>query len=138
MIMMATNYSKLGAFLALSLFYGQVFSQEIHRYVLEVETTRPITIEAKKNIHGYYNIEPKNQRKTIEYWEVLSRTPLTIQQCQDSIRLGRAKQVPNPNRKYQSEQNLTMDGTIDNIWDQDIYMNDTYYEDPDLWDFLAD
>lgn len=138
-IMKATNYNKIGAVLALSLFSTFSYSQVIHRYVLEVETTQPVTYEAKKNIHGNYTFEPKNPRKTIAYYEVLSETPLTLEQCNDSIRLGKARRVPNPNRrKYQREQNLTMDGQIDNIWDQDIYMNDTYYEDPDLWDFLAD
>ena len=31
-----------------------------------------------------------------------------------------------------------MDGTIDNVWDQDIHQGDTYDEDPDLWEYLAD
>lgn len=138
--MKATNLNRIRTFLVLSLFSTLSYSQVIHRYVLEVETTRPVTYEAKRNIHGNYTFEPQNQRKTIEYWEILSKTPLTLEQCNDSIRMGRARRVPNPNRnrKYQREQNLTMDGQIDDIWDQDIYMNDTYYEDPDLWDFLAD
>lgn len=136
--MRVTNLYKLGAILALFSFSTNLYSQKIHRYVLEVETIHPVTYKAKKDIHDNITLEPQNKRKTIEYWEVLSKKPLTLKQCQDSIRLGRAKRVPNPKRKLTKDQNLTMDGKIDNIWDQDIYMNDTYYEDPDLWDFLAD
>lgn len=137
-IMRAMNCNKIWAVLALSLFSGHVFSQRIHRYVLEVESVyQKQKVEATKDIHGNYWVEPKSPRRTVTYWEVLSKTPLTIQQCQDSIRLGKARRISNPRRRYH-QQNLTMDGQIDNIWDQDIYMNDTYHEDPDLWDFLAD
>lgn len=139
--MKAIHSFKLGAILALFSLSTNMYSQKIHRYVLEVETIRPVTYKATKDIHNNYTLEPQNPRKTIEYWEVLSKKPLTIKQCQDSIRLGRARRVPNPKRKIKTipeEGNLTLDGQIDNIWDRDIHMNDTYYEDPDLWDFLAD
>lgn len=133
--MKAMNLNKLGIFLVTSLFTGHIYSQQIHRYVLEVETIRPVTYEVKGDIHGNYTLNPQNRKKTIEYWEVLSKTPLTIQQCQDSIRLGKARRVKNP---YPIQKNLTMDGQISNIWDQDIHQGDTYDEDPDLWEFLTD
>ncbi len=134
--MKATKLTKLGALLVLSILSGHVYSQKIHRYVLAVEVTRPVSYQATKDIHGNFTFEAQDNPKTIEYWEVLAPKPLTIYQCQDSIRLGRAKRVKNPYPRNQ--QNLTMDGTIDNIWDQDIHQGDTYDEDPDLWEYLTD
>jgi len=135
-IMRAMNCNKIWAVLALSILSGHVYSQKINRYVLEVEVTRPVSYQATKDIHGNFTFEAQDNPKTIEYWEVLSPTPLTLYQCQDSIRLGRARRVKNPYSRNQ--QNLTIDGTIDNIWDQDIHQGDTYDEDPDLWEYLTD
>jgi hypothetical protein len=134
--MRAMNCNKIWAVLALSILSGHVYSQKINRYVLEVEVTRPVSYQATKDIHGNFTFEAQDNPKTIEYWEVLSPTPLTLYQCQDSIRLGRARRVKNPYSRNQ--QNLTIDGTIDNIWDQDIHQGDTYDEDPDLWEYLTD
>ena len=66
------NLTKLGLLLAISLFSAKGYSQTIHRYVLEVETTRPVTTEVKGDIHGTYTINIEEPRKTIEYYEVLS------------------------------------------------------------------
>lgn len=138
--MKASNFLK-GAFLVLALFSGQVYSQKIHRYVLEVKRVyHTQTVEAKRDIHNNYNVTLKSPRVVIEYWEVLSPKPLTVKQCNDSIRLGRARRVKNAqpiSKKYPKKQNLTMDGEIDNIWDKDIYSGD-HEDDPDLYDFLSD
>ena len=83
--MKATKLTKLGALLVLSILSGQVYSQKIHRYVLAVEVTRPVSYKATKDIHGNFTFEAQDNPKTIEYWEVLSPKPLTIYQCQDSI-----------------------------------------------------
>lgn len=144
-IMKATKSTKLGALLVLSILSGQLYSQKIHRYVLEVKVNRPVSYQAREDIHGNFTFEPQGYNTTIEYWEVLSKTPLTIYQCNDSIRLGRARRVKNPYSQtdgkiiyHEPGENLTMKGTIDNIWDQDIHQGDTYDEDPDLWEYLAD
>ena len=61
--MRSCNLTKLGLFLAISLFSAKGYSQTIHRYVLEVETTRPVTEEVKGDIHGTYTINIEEPRK---------------------------------------------------------------------------
>lgn len=120
------NLTKLGLFLAISLFSTKGYSQTIHRYVLEVETTRPVTTEVKGDIHGTYTISLEEPRKTIEYYEVLSKTPLTIYQCNDSIRLGRARKIKDPyaiqEREYKeivfngATREVIVDGKVKGTW----------------------
>lgn len=124
--MKSYNLTKLGLFLAISLFSANGYSQTVHRYVLEVETTRPVTVEAKGNIHGTYTINIEEPRKTIEYYEVLSETPLTIYQCNDSIRLGRARKIKDPYATQEMEykeiifngttREVIVDGEVKGTW----------------------
>ena len=79
-----------------------VHAQTLHRYVVEVETV--------PEINGNVRLEPQGPRKTVKYYEILSRTPLTAKQCQDSIRLGKARQVSKPVRKYRHRKNVTLEG----------------------------
>ena len=77
-----------------------VHAQTLHRYVVEVETVPDKReYKAEKLINGNVRLEPQGPRKTVKYYEILSRTPLTAKQCQDSIRLGKARQVSKPVRK---------------------------------------
>ena len=93
-----------------------VHAQVLHRYVVEVET-----------------VPDKRE------YEILSRTPLTAKQCQDSIRLGKARQVSRPVRKYRHRKNVTLDGWDGvNPADAEQTEYDLNYEDPDLYDFIAD
>ena len=90
-------------------------------------------------LHRYVRLEPQGPKKTVRYYEILSRTPLTAKQCQDSIRLGKARQVSRPVRKYRHRKNVTLDGWDGvNPADAEQTEYDLNYEDPDLYDFIAD
>ena len=68
----------------------------------------------------FYIVINMGRNFKLNYYEILSRTPLTAKQCQDSIRLGKARQVSKPIRKVEPTE------------------YDLNYEDPDLYDFIAD
>ena len=75
------------------------------RYVVEVETVPDKReYKAEKLVNGNVRLEPQGPRKTVKYYEILSRTPLTAKQCQDSIRLGKARQVSRSVRKSAPEE----------------------------------
>ena len=95
--------------------------------------------KAEKLVNGNVRLEPQGPKKTVRYYEILSRTPLTAKQCQDSIRLGKARQVSRPVRKYRHRKNVTLDGWDGvNPADAEQTEYDLNYEDPDLYDFIAD
>ena len=86
-----------------------VHAQVLHRYVVEVETVPDKReYKAEKLVNGNVRLEPQGPKKTVRYYEILSRTPLTAKQCQDSIRLGKARQVSKPVRKYRHRKNVTL------------------------------
>ncbi len=117
-----------------------VHAQTLHRYVVEVETVPDKReYKAEKLINGNVRLEPQGPRKTVKYYEILSRTPLTAKQCQDSIRLGKARQISKPVRKYRHRKNVTLEGW-DGVNPADVEPTeyDLNYEDPDLYDFIAD
>ena len=58
----------------------------------------------------FYIVINMGRNFKLNYYEILSRTPLTAKQCQDSIRLGKARQVPKPVRKYRHRKNVTLEG----------------------------
>ncbi len=129
----------------------EVESQVLHRYVLTVEVVpkvelAPKTDESKKPAGNSYLNKRITPRKAIEYWEVVSPTPLSAQQCLNLVNAGKAKRTINPriNRDYAKiykdgePKNMTMEGEIDDIWDRDPYDGETHYEDPDLYEFIAD
>ena len=127
---------------AMAMFSIAAYSQQIHRYVVEVEIVPDVKqYTAKRLPNGTWIKERVPQKKTVQYWEVLSKTPLTTQQCLDSINAGRARRTINPNIKinYQQQPNLTMDGDVPgSIWDYDPYDGEMHYEDPDLYELIAD
>ena len=116
------------------------YAQTLHRYVVEVESVpdkREYKVE--KLINGNVLLEPQGPEKTVAYYEIISRTPLTAEQCQDSIRLGKARRIAKPHRKYQHRKNVTLDGWEGvNPADAEQTEYDLMYEDPDLYDFIAD
>ena len=121
-------------------------AQTLHRYVVEVETA-PLTQRYKtvKLINGEIKIEPQGKRDTVQYYEIISETPLTTEQCYQLIQQGKAKLIANPRRSKYVEygllhrRNMTMDGEEGiNPWDIDQTEYDLMYEDPDLYDFIAD
>lgn len=145
--MKTSTLCRLGLFLSLSLFSGNLLAQKIHRYVVEVEKDPPRATRSviTKRLDGTFLIEEKPAPKIKQYWEIFSKTPLTLQQCQDSIRLGRARRTDPPGftrlqqRMHKKDKaNLTIDGDMEDIFDRDIYDGEVQHEDPDLWDFLAD
>ena len=136
----------LGLLAVALLFPATLCGQQLHRYVVEV-VTEPVERDVKvdKLINGESRVVPQGRRRTVSYYEIISRTPLTLAQCNDSIRLGRARLVPNPRRSRKVEEdlltrkNMTMDGWEDiDVWDVDPTEYDLMYEDPDLYDFIAD
>lgn len=121
-------------------------AQTLHRYVVEV-VTEPVErdVKVEKLINGDSRVVPQGRKRTVSFYEIISRTPLTLAQCNDSIRLGRARLVPNPHRSDKVEydlwnrKNMTMDGEEGiNPWDVEQTEYDLMYEDPDLYDFIAD
>ena len=55
-----------------------VHAQVLHRYVVEVETVPDKReYKAEKLINGNVRLESQGPRKTVKYYEILSRTPLT-------------------------------------------------------------
>lgn len=121
-------------------------AQKLHRYVVEVETV-PVEKEydVKKLANGSYNVENRTPVGTVRYYEIISPTPLTTRQCDDLIRQGKARLLSKFKRdEYDlmdlwSRPNLTMDGDVDfNLWDIDPTEYDLKYEDPDLYEFIAD
>ena len=136
----------LGLLAVALLFPATLCGQQLHRYVVEV-VTEPVErdVKVEKLINGESRVVPQGRRRTVSYYEIISRTPLTLAQCNDSIRLGRARLVPNPRRSRKVEEdlltrkNMTMDGWEDiDVWDVDPTEYDLMYEDPDLYDFIAD
>ena len=125
--------------LAVALCSWMVYAQTLHRYVVEVESVpdkREYKVE--KLINGNVLLEPQGPKKTVSYYEIISRTPLTPEQCQDSIRLGKARQIPKP-KGYKHRKNVTLDGWEGvNPADAEQTEYDLMYEDPDLYDFIAD
>ena len=116
-------------------------AQTLHRYVVEVETA-PLTqrYKTEKLINGEIKVEPQ-----VQYYEIISETPLTTEQCYQLIQQGKAKLIANPRRSKYVEygllhrRNMTMDGEEGiNPWDVDPTEYDLMYEDPDLYDFIAD
>lgn len=126
--------------LAVALCSCVAYAQTLHRYVVEVESVpdkREYKVE--KLINGNVLLEPQGPKKTVAYYEIISRTPLTAEQCQDSIRLGKARRIAKPYRKYQHRKNVTLDGWEGvNPADAEQTEYDLMYEDPDLYDFIAD
>lgn len=121
-------------------------AQTLHRYVVEV-VTEPVErdVKVEKLINGDNRVVPQGRKRTVSFYEIISRTPLTLAQCNDSIRLGRARLVLNPHRSDKVEydlwnrKNMTMDGEEGiNPWDVEQTEYDLMYEDPDLYDFIAD
>lgn len=116
-------------------------SQKLHRYVLEVEIT-PESDEVKtEGLPNGNALKRATPAKTVQYWEIISLTPLTAEQCLDSINAGKAKRTINPKfrMQYGYQDNLTMDGDIEgSIWDRDPYDGEMHYEDPDLYELIAD
>lgn len=121
-------------------------AQTLHRYVVEVETA-PLTqrYKTEKLINGEIKVEPQGRRKTVQYYEIISKTPLTTEQCYRLIQQGKARLIPNPRRSKYVEydlwnrRNMTMNGEEGiNPWDIDQTEYDLMYEDPDLYDFIAD
>ena len=136
----------LGLLAMALLFPATLCGQKLHRYVVEV-VTEPVerNVKVEKLINGDSRVVPQGRRRTVSYYEIISRTPLTLAQCNDSIRLGRARLVPNPRRSHKVEEdlttrkNMTMDGDGDiNPADADPTEYDLMQEDPDLYDFNAD
>ena len=75
-----------------------VHAQTLHRYVVEVETVPDKReYKAEKLVNGNVRLEPQGPKKTVRYYEILSRTPLTAKQCQDSIRA--CTEVPAPEER---------------------------------------
>ncbi len=76
------------------------------------------------------------------YYEIISAKPLTLKQCQDLIKKGKAKRIRAPKREISdllSRKNMTLEGETDvNIWDVEPTEYDLMHEDPDLYDFIAD
>ena len=121
-------------------------AQTLHRYVVEVETA-PLTqrYKTEKLINGEVKAKHQDKRKTVQYYEIISKTPLTTEQCYRLIQQGKAKLIPNPRHSKYVEydllhrRNMTMDGEEGiNPWDVDPTEYDLMYEDPDLYDFIAD
>ena len=121
-------------------------AQTLHRYE-EDEETAPLTqrYKTEKLINGEIKIEPQGKRETVQYYEIISETPLTTEQCYQLIQQGKAKLIANPRRSKYVEygllhrRNMTMDGEEGiNPWDIDQTEYDLMYEDPDLYDFIAD
>ena len=55
------------------------YAQTLHRYVVEVESVpdkREYKVE--KLINGNVLLEPQGPKKTVSYYEIISRTPLTL------------------------------------------------------------
>lgn len=132
-------FFQLAALLAM-LLPANLCGQVLHRYVIEV-TTEPSEPNYKTDNH---RTTFQGQRKTV-YYEIIYAAPLTLEQCNDSIRLGKARRVPNPHRTKKTEydlwsrKNMTMDGEEGiNPWDVEQTEYDLKYEDPDLYDFIAD
>lgn len=138
---------RLAGLLAVALLFPvSLCGQKLHRYVVEV-VTEPVEriVKVEKLINGDSRVVPQGRRRTVSYYEIISRTPLTLAQCNDSIRLGKARLVPNPRRSRKVEEdlttrkNMTMDGEEGiNPWDVEQTEYDLMYEDPDLYDFIAD
>ena len=147
--MKTTMKIRLLSLLAMALLFpATLCGQKLHRYVVEV-VTEPVerVVKVEKLINGDSRVVPQGRRRTVSYYEIISRTPLTLAQCNDSIRLGRARLVPNPRRSRKVEEdltlttrkNMTMDGEEGiNPWDVEQTEYDLMYEDPDLYDFIAD
>ena len=116
------------------------YAQKLYRYVVEEEIVpEKREYKVEKLINGNVRLEPQSPRRTITYYEILSRTLLTAKQCQDSIRLGKARRIANPYRKYQHRKSVTLEGW-DGVNPADVEPTeyDLMYEDPDLYDFIAD
>lgn len=66
-----------------------VNAQRLHRYVVEVETA-PLTqrYKTEKLVNGEIKVEPQGKRKTVQYYEIISETPLTTEQCYQLIQQG--------------------------------------------------
>lgn len=127
-------FFQLAALLVM-LLPANLCGQTLHRYIIEV------TLDYKTDNH---HTAFQGRRKTV-YYEIISGAPLTLEQCNDSIRLGKARLVPNPHRTKKTEydlwnrKNMTMDGEEGiNPWDVEQTEYDLKYEDPDLYDFIAD
>ena len=136
----------VGLLLAFFVWPTNACAQQLHRYVVEVETA-PLTqrYKTEKLINGEVKAEPQSKRKTVQYYEIISKTPLTTEQCYRLIQQGKAKHIPHPRRsKYAmsdlwNRKNMTMDGEEGiNPWDAEQTEYDLMYEDPDLYDFIAD
>lgn len=135
-------FFRLATLLAISMLLPvNLCGQVLHRYVIEV-TTEPSELDYNKTDN--HRTAFQRQRKTV-YYEIISAAPLTLEQCNDSIRLGKARRVPNPHRTKKTEydlwnrKNMTMDGEEGiNPWDVEQTEYDLKYEDPDLYDFIAD
>lgn len=136
----------VGCLLMFIAFPAVVNAQKLHRYVVAVETA-PLTqrYKTEKLINGEIKIEPQGKRETVQYYEIISETPLTTEQCYQLIQQGKAKLIPAPRRSKYVEygllhrRNMTMDGEEGiNPWDVDPTEYDLMYEDPDLYDFIAD
>lgn len=128
----------------------RVDSQMLHRYILTVEVVPKVEMAPKTDKNGEASNNSLHRqlapRKNVEYWEVVSPTPLTARQCLDRVNAGKAKRTINPSihrdfakiYKDGEPKNMTMEGEIDDIWDRDPYDGETKYEDPDLYEFIAD
>ena len=97
----------LGLLAMALLFPATLCGQKLHRYVVEV-VTEPVerVVKVEKLINGDSRVVPQGRRRTVSYYEIISRTPLTLAQCNDSIRLGKARLVPNPRRSRKVEEDL--------------------------------
>ena len=95
----------LGLLAMALLFPATLCGQKLHRYVVEV-VTEPVerVVKVEKLINGDSRVVPQGRRRTVSYYEIISRTPLTLAQCNDSIRLGKARLVPNPRRSRKVEE----------------------------------
>lgn len=126
--------------IALFLCSGMLCAQKQHRYVLAVETTSQAQQDKKKSPTD--KSKTNRPKKSVVYYEIISAKPLTLKQCQDLINKGKAKRIPAPKGDVSnllSRKNMTLEGKTDvNIWNVEPTEYDLMYEDPDLYDFIAD
>ena len=125
---------------ALLLCFGTLYAQKQHRYVLAVETASQV--QQDKGKRPAEKSKVKRPKKSVVYYEIISAKPLTLKQCQDLINKGKAKRILTPKPDgldLLSRKNMTLEGETDvNIWDVEPTEYDLKYEDPDLYDFIAD
>lgn len=132
--------------LALALCPGLAGAQKSYRYVVEVVSTpSKAGDKAVERSGASRQVSHRPSKKVTRYYEIISKTPLTLRQCDSLIKRGKARQVFYK-RKPRAEdmdlwsrKNMTVDGEEGiNPWDVEPTEYDLKHEDPDLYDFIAD